>query len=84
MWRYGFLTSLDLISTFVSKVQKEKLHAELKQVLSQKRSQLRDTQSTDMEDPSNTDNKNEVREKSTVVEYSMNISSMKVYHSKYI
>lgn len=67
MWRCGFLTSLDLISTFVSKVQKEKLHAELKQVLSQKRSQLRDTQSTDMEDPSNTDNKNEVREKKTLL-----------------
>lgn len=82
MWRCGFLTSLDLISTFVSKVQKEKLHAELKQVLSQKRSQLRDTQSTDMEDPSNTDNKNEVREKSTAVEYS--ISSTKVYRSKHM
>ncbi|KAK2894988.1 hypothetical protein Q8A67_012217 [Cirrhinus molitorella] len=43
-------------------VQKEKLHAELKQVLSQKRSQLRDTQSTltDMEEPPKTENKNEV------------------------
>nr|XP_021323576.1 periaxin isoform X18 [Danio rerio] len=42
-------------------VQKEKLHAELKQVLSQKRNQLRDTQSTstDMDEPSRTDSKNE-------------------------
>lgn len=56
---------LDLNSTFISQVQKEKLHAELKQVLSQKRSQLRDTQSTlrDMEEPPNTDNKNGVRKK---------------------
>lgn len=46
-----------------SKVQKEKLHAELKQVLSQKRSLHRDTQSTltDMEEPPKTENKNEVR-----------------------
>ncbi|XP_016318706.1 neuroblast differentiation-associated protein AHNAK-like isoform X1 [Sinocyclocheilus anshuiensis] len=43
-------------------VQKKKLHAELKQVLSQKRSQLRDTQSTltDMEEPPKTGSKNEV------------------------
>ncbi|RXN20944.1 neuroblast differentiation-associated AHNAK-like isoform X2 [Labeo rohita] len=43
-------------------VQKEKLHAELKQVLSQKRSLHRDTQSTltDMEEPPKTENKNEV------------------------
>ncbi len=44
-----------------------KLHAELKQVLSQKRSQLRETQSTltDMEEPPKTDNKNEVRMKTS-------------------
>ncbi|XP_051953179.1 neuroblast differentiation-associated protein AHNAK-like [Xyrauchen texanus] len=43
-------------------VQKEKLHAELKQVLSQKRNQQRDTHSTliDMEEPPKKDSQNEV------------------------
>ncbi|XP_016379910.1 neuroblast differentiation-associated protein AHNAK [Sinocyclocheilus rhinocerous] len=51
-------------------VQKEKLHAELKQVLSQKRSQLRDTQSTltDMEEPPKTGSKNEVEKEKQLSE----------------
>lgn len=69
VWKCESQTSLGLTSKFVFKVQKEKLHAELKQVLSQKRSQLRDTQSTltDMEEPPKTDSKNVVRIKHPII-----------------